>query len=308
MQQVSLEASSTQLQPLSRSSNLYKELVNTIGIFIVKDTHPLSVVESNRFKSLMKMAVPHFAIPSRKHFSQSIIPSLYLQLRIRIETSLRQAEYCSFMTDLWTAKYQNRSYVSLTCHFIDQEWELYSYCLETCDLPIDHTAENVAAELSQLLMDWNIREKLTGFTTDNGRNIVNAMEKLDLLNFPCLGHTLQLSVKKSFDIHAVSKMLSRVRRLVNHFHKSTKSTYKLVEKQQLLDLPQHKLKCDWITRWGSTYNMLERLLEQQQAVRTVLLESEKHDVRLLMPSSEEFTQRSTQRLELSILSSTNCSQ
>ena len=115
-------------------------------------------------------------------------------MRTKIKTSLRQAEYCSFTTDLWTAKYQNHSYISLICHFIDQEWELHSYCLETCELPIDLTAENVAAELSQLLTDWNIREKLTGCTSYNGRNIVNAMEKLDLLNFLCFGHTLQLSV------------------------------------------------------------------------------------------------------------------
>ena len=118
---------------------------------------------------------------------------------------------------------------------------LHSYCLETHELPIDHT------------MDWNIREKLNRCTTNKGRNIVNAMKELDLLNFPSLGHTLQLSVKKLFDIHAVLKMLSCVRRLVNHVHKSTKSTYKLVEKQQLLDLPQHKLKCDCITWWESTY-------------------------------------------------------
>ena len=35
--------------------------------------------------------------------------------------------------------------------------------------------------------------------------------------------------------------------------------------------------------------MLERLLEQQQAICVVLLESENHDARLLMPSSEEFS-------------------
>ena len=34
--------------------------------------------------------------------------------------------------------------------------------------------------------------------------------------------------------------------------------------------------------------MLERLLEQQQAICAVLLESENRDVRLLMPSSEVF--------------------
>ena len=40
---------------------------------------------------------------------------------------------------------------------------------------------------------------------------------------------------------------------------------------------------------ASTYTMLERWLEQQQVVCAVLLESEKRDVRLIMPSSEEFT-------------------
>ena len=130
MQQVSLEATITQWQPLSRSSNCYKELVNSICIIIAKDMHPLSVVESDGFKSLMKLAVPRFAITSRKHFSQSVIPCLYLQFRTRIETILRQAEYCSFMTDLWAAKYKNCSYIGLTCHFIDQEWELHSYCME----------------------------------------------------------------------------------------------------------------------------------------------------------------------------------
>ena len=59
MQQVSLEASITQSQPLSRSSNRYKELVSSVSIFIAKDMHPLSVVEGDGFKSLMKLAGPH---------------------------------------------------------------------------------------------------------------------------------------------------------------------------------------------------------------------------------------------------------
>ena len=216
--------------------------------------------------------------------SDGVIPSLYLQERKRLETTLAQVEYCSFTTDLWTAKYQNRSYISISCHFIDEE---YSYCLETRELPIEHTAQNIATELSQLLKDWNVGEKLCGSTTDNGRNIINAMEILGVLNFPCMGHTLQLAIPKSFDLRAVSKIRC-VRKLVKHFHKSSKATYKLAEKQQLLDVPQHKLKGDCVTRWGSTYTMLERLLKQQQAICAVLLESEKRDVKLLMPSSEEF--------------------
>ena len=42
-----------------------------------------------------------------------------------------------------------------------------------------------------------------------------------------------------------------------------------------------------VTRWESTYIILERLLEQQQAICAMLLESQNHYVRLLMPSHEE---------------------
>ena len=68
------------------------------------------------------------------------------------------------------------------------------------------------------------------------------MEILGVLNFPCMGHTLQLAITMSFDLRAVSKMLARVQKLVKHFHKSSKATYKLAEKQQLLDVPNTNSK------------------------------------------------------------------
>ena len=108
------------------------------------------------------------------------------------------------------------------------------------------------------------------------------------MNLPCVGHTLQLAVKQCFDLPRVSRVLARVKRLVLHFHKSPKATYKLREKQQLLGLKQESLKNDCVTRWGSTRKMLASLLRQQQAVCAVLLDSEKRSDRDLMLTSQEF--------------------
>ena len=48
-----------------------------------------------------------------------------------------------------------------------------------------------------MLNDWNIdTEKVVAVVTDNARNMVNAISELGLFNFPCIGHTLQLGVKK----------------------------------------------------------------------------------------------------------------
>ena len=57
---------------------------------------------------------------------------------------------------------------------------------------------------------------------------------------------------------------------------SLKLTRDLKEKQDLLNLPQNKLKGHVTTRWGSTYDMVSCVIEQQQAISTVLLEYRKH--------------------------------
>ena len=85
-------------------------------------------------------------------------------------------------------------------------------------------------------------------------------------------------------------VLGWCRKLVEHFHKSTKDTYKLWDKQKMLQLPQHKLTQECVTRWGSTLDMLQRLMEQQEAIAAVLMEGK---VRYLMPESDEWTKYPT---------------
>lgn len=71
------------------------------------------------------------------------------------------------------------------------------------------------------------------------------------------------------------------------FSRSNKMSRLLKDKQKSLNLPQHALIHDEPTRWGSTYDMVERFCEQQQAVSAVLAEDRKkwH----LMPRDTDMT-------------------
>ena len=54
-----------------------------------------------------------------------------------------------------------------------------------------------------------------------------------------------------------------------------------------MGLPEHKLIGDVATRWGSTYHMVSRVVEQQQAICAVLASDRKNWHR--MPSASEFS-------------------
>lgn len=96
--------------------------------------------------------------------------------------------------------------------------------------------------------------------------MINAINEIGFCHFPCMGHILQLGILKAFDIGPVKAALARVSSIVNHFHHSSKATYSLKEKLNLLGLKPYMLKSSRVTRWGSTYEMLARFIEQQQAV------------------------------------------
>ena len=202
-----------------------------------------------------------------------------------MENQLGKIQNCTMTTDLWTSQHQHRSYISFTVHFIDSEFKMQSRCLQTQEVPQDHNASSLKEVLSSLFDSWKISDKVCGATTDNGRNIVNAIGLLKIEHFPCVAHTLQLSIKNGLEVTRVQRVLGRCRKLVEHFRKSTKETYKLREKQEMLKLPQHQLIQECTTRWGSTLGMLERIMEQQAAIAAVLMEGK---VRHLMPDGNDW--------------------
>ena len=162
--------------------------------------------------------------------------------------ALREAEFFSATTDLWTSA-NSDPYMTLTVHFIDKEWSLQAFCLETVPMFVDHTGQNIADAIADIFENWGLStNKVVAFTTDSGANVIAAFKSLKLLRISCFGHNLDLAIKKSLSSSQVKQSLARCHSLVELFHRSWKKTRDLREKQQLLDLPQHKLIGDVSTR------------------------------------------------------------
>jgi hypothetical protein len=279
-----VEAVSTS-QKLTQSSSRWNKLTDSVCYFIAKDMQPLDTVDDKGFRNLIRTFEPRYDPPSRKTLTTKYLPQMYEGEKARIKRELSGIKSFSLTTDIWTSR-ANHAYTGLTVHFIDDQFDLQHYLLETKEFPDSHTSLNIARELTDILKEWNLSaDNLCAITTDNGRNIAAATRELEWRNLPCFSHTLQLGVEKVLKLPQVAKAIARCKRIATHFHHSSKSSYILKQKQKSLGFKEHSILQDVATRWNSSYYMASRIMEQQQPICATLLEVQKTD---LMPSDQEF--------------------
>ena len=112
--------------PFPHDSEKHKRLVNATADFICQGLQPLRVVDEVSFRGLLEIAEPRFQLPHRTHFTDKVIPAKYRAVRASVENQLATIEQCTMTTDLWTSQHQQRAYISLTVHFVDDDFELKS--------------------------------------------------------------------------------------------------------------------------------------------------------------------------------------
>ena len=79
-----------------------------------------------------------------------------------------------------------------------------TFCLDTVPLFEDHTGQNLAKAIQDILRNWKLdSDNLVGITTDNDSNFVSGMELLGWTRVCCFGHNLNLTVNKALNISCV---------------------------------------------------------------------------------------------------------
>uniref|UniRef100_A0AAR2J935 BED-type domain-containing protein n=1 Tax=Pygocentrus nattereri TaxID=42514 RepID=A0AAR2J935_PYGNA len=243
--------------PYNKKGSRWQEITDAVTYYIAKDMVPIQVVERDGFKQLLNTIDSRYKLPGRKYFSQTVA-------------------HFSTTADLWSSR-TSEPYLSLTAHFIDEFWQLQSYCLQTSYFPEDHTGELIAQGLQDALASWSLREdRMVCMTTDSGANVVSALRINKWKRLPCFGHRLHIAIDRAIGV---------CKKVVGAFSNSWKKKKKLADAQEQLKLPEHKLITESPTRWGSRQCMIERFLEQEKAIRHVLAEDKKH--RHLVPTWQD---------------------
>ncbi|CAN1726011.1 Putative AC transposase [Linum perenne] len=230
--------------------------------------YPLAIVEHYYTKNFLRGLQPSFRVPCRTTIRKEIL-NMYEAERVKVNKRIDDnIGRIAITTDMWTATTQKKGYMSVTAHYIDNNWRLRSHMMRFIYVPAPHTADNLADELVKCMLKWNVDGKLSSVTLDNCSTNDKMMEIIksrlvtsyllkggDLLHMHCTAHILNLIVKDGLDV--LKSGIEKIRDSVIYWTATPKRVefFKQVVKQ-CRNSNDKSLQDDCPTRWNSTYVML----------------------------------------------------
>lgn len=281
LQQSSLDFYSNSKNKYPANSSIAKSLTDKLAIMIAKDMQPLSVVENVGFINFQQALNPRYIMPTRKSIRVSI-ENLYEVLKNKLSLQLQTVNTdVHLTTDMWTDTNKFISYMAVTCHYIDDDFKLQRYTLQTKDFSEKHTAQNIKKALIDCCNNWKITDKIKSVTTDNGSNVVAAVKEVSTWwHYPCYAHTLNLIVTDGIKVvntakvntnkETIQQLLQKCREIVHLFKSSTHAASELRKEQEAQGKKALSVKKEVVTRWNSTLIMLDSIFKLKDVLTVVV--------------------------------------
>ena len=99
-----------------------KRFHRKIAEMMALDYQPLSVINDVGFTNLLKMIEPRYKMPSRKYFTDNVLPKIKENIDKKLAQLLKDVEFLSLTIDIWSTSLSNELLISMTAHWIGDEF------------------------------------------------------------------------------------------------------------------------------------------------------------------------------------------
>lgn len=260
-----------------------KKITKLIAEMLALDLQPSAMVENAGLNRLLEFLQPQYSLPPSSYFTSTAIPDMYERVKDVVLTHLKEAEggVVHFTTSIWVSS-QTREYLTLTAHWATYESRVRplgqdfhcSALLSVSQIDCDQDMHDIPKQLEYLWDSWITSSGLKrGFTVTDNNTIKHTLEEHGHVTMQCFGHTIDLIVSEAIKSQRmVQNLLSIARKICERVHRSAQAKEKLAELQRTHQLPENQLIQDVPSKWRTSFFMLERLVEQKQAIDEMSIE------------------------------------
>ncbi|XP_026410479.1 zinc finger BED domain-containing protein DAYSLEEPER-like [Papaver somniferum] len=134
----------------------FRELISKL---IIARNLPLSLVEWEEFRDICTYLNDDVKTLSRNTGKADILKAHTIRKEDMCKILKCVPGRISLTSDMWTSV-TTTGYISLTVHYVDQDWKLQKMLLNFSPLPPPHSGEALSAKLFAMLEYWGIEEKV----------------------------------------------------------------------------------------------------------------------------------------------------
>ncbi|CAF0782236.1 unnamed protein product [Brachionus calyciflorus] len=253
--------------------------------FFISSSLPFEMVENLQFKIFIESLNSNYDLPNKYELIKRILNFEYENTLSRIQNELASAEFISISYDFWSSN-QSLSYLDITAHFIDSDFNRKSHLISVKNIPDDNKSEEIAKIMSKISEKWKISDKIFSIISNNWDEM---KENSEFIQFPCAANLLNLIIKeiKKLTTDSVIKedfllpeekenlksyveIVQKCRGIASTYSHCQIFVDKLKLAQNSFNIKNNCLTKDTPNKWNTTYIMLERILEQSAAINEAL--------------------------------------
>jgi len=197
---------------------------------------------------------------------QEITLEVFRSMKEDVKASLQRiSSRLSVTLDFWTS-YEDIVYMSVKCHWIDENWVLQKVLLDVCRIPYPYTGPKIFQVLMDVLVSYNIDSRVLACTQNNSQNSINTchehelgreleFRKLPFCYIPCAASTLKVIIEAGLE--NVKPILSRIREFILQTNSNQEMMEDFKNWTEVYQEGSWKLPFDHSAHWSSYYNMLD---------------------------------------------------
>ena len=140
---------------------------------IIRCNMPLNLVENPAFRDFMKECNLKCEPVSTKRLKCDVIPSFTNKVLKQIQETLTNIDYVTLTIDVWSDR-RCRSFLGITCHFIDNKMMPQAYLIDFLRFKSPHTSARIQQLTEEVLERFDMKQKVFKIVTDNASSMIKA--------------------------------------------------------------------------------------------------------------------------------------